>query len=542
MKPSSKVPGRVDGAGLYKELVEAMYAVRRLCPHLPLLGASSVNPRYPLSSDHVEMMNTILNGVGEATRSGTDRSTALQNMPPVRLIAKRLVLCMLSALRETLDLIYLKLKFSLVLRRLKRNPASLLMKTWCFGPESLNSSDDFYYGRLPQLLQQRGVSFLLLCGDALGGNKRTFAQAVLKRTQVRSIPEQLLAPVWAPIVIACKQIVTSWQLYRLLRTPSDGKFAVTCARALVDCLSPSTTKNTMYYYIAKGAVETWRPRAFVTLYEGQSWEVPAWNGAKTALKECLTVGYQHTVVMPYSLSLTWPNKGSWELSTPDLVLYLGERTKRMMKPGHEAHKTEFILFGSFRRSPGSSLESAPRPWRRTVLVLPMGSLPEAKLLFNFVIRVASSLLDHQFIFRCHPLVPFEQVRPWLESSPEECRNIEVSDCKSIEDDFSRSSVVLYRSSSAALYAVLNGIKPVYLDDRNLFDVDVLFELTNWRERVSSVSEMEEVLRRYAATGDPGVSEEWRRAAEFVNGYTTAADDASADRFLRRVMGDGRQTL
>lgn len=531
------VSGEVSGAGLYRELVQVMYALRRLCPHLPLLGASAVNPRYPLPNDHVEMMNAFLNGVGEAPRSGMDRSAALQDMLPLSLIAKRLILCVLSALRDTLDLIYLKLKFGLALRRLKHSPASLIMKTWCFGPESLHGSDDFYYGRLPQILHKRGVSFLFLCGDALGGDKRTFAQAVLKRTQIPSVPEQLLAPVWAPITTACRQIVTSWDLYRLLRNASDGKFIVTCARALVDCISPSTTKNTMYYYIAKAAVETWRPRALVTLYEGQSWEVPAWNGVKAALKECLTVGYQHTVVMPYSLSLTWPNKGSWEFSTPDVVLCLGEKTKSMMKPGHKSHKTEFIVFGSFRRAAGSSLPSVPRPWMRTVLILPMGSLPEAKLLFNFAIQVASVLPDHQFIFRCHPLVPFEQVQPWLELPLGGCQNIEITNSKSIEDDFSRSSVVLYRSSSAALYAVLNGIKPVYFDDRSLFDVDVLFELTHWRERVSSVSEMEQLLRCYSEKGDTSVSEEWRSASDYVNTYTTTVNDTAIDRFLNQVIGD-----
>jgi hypothetical protein len=206
----------------------------------------------------------------------------------------------------------------------------------------------------------------------------------------------------------------------------------------------------------------------------------------------------------------------------------------MLQPGHSA-RSKLIEFGTFRLNTSDSTQATPQPAKATVLVLPEGILRDAKLLFDFAAQVASFMPDHHFIFRCHPVLPFDQVLPHLEVIPEKFHNIEVSLHKAIADDFSRSSVVLYRGSSAVLYAVRNGLKPIYLNVDCHPNVDPLFELTSWRERVSSIDEMECLLRRYAAANSGRVSEEWQNATEYVSAYAMAVDDVSINRFLE-VLG------
>lgn len=167
-----------------------------------------------------------------------------------------------------------------------------------------------------------------------------------------------------------------------------------------------------------------------------------------------------------------------------------------------------------------------------MLVVPeSGIMRESKLLFQFAMRSARALPDHRFIFRCHPIMPFRRLRPHLQGAPEECPNIEVSETASFTDDCSRSSVVLYRASSSVLYAVLHGLKPIYLHDERHQHGDPLFELTSWRERVTSEAELERTLRRYEAATNGGVSDEWRGAAEYVRAYVTPVNDSSLDQFL-----------
>jgi len=299
-----------------------------------------------------------------------------------------------------------------------------------------------------------------------------------------------------------------------------------------DCLSLATAFAGLFFWIGRAVVKTWHPRVLMTLYEGHGWEKCVWWGAKAADPSCQTVGYQHTVVRGHTISLLRPHSDPREHSTPDVVLCLGERTRNMMRSGHLPRKSQLITFGSFRRSPDEAVYAALKPGKRTVLVLPEGLLNEAKLIFDWAMEVAALLLDHRFIFRCHPVLPFEKIRQELRGVPERFSNIEISSYESIEDDFSRSSVVLYRGSSAALYAVLRGLKLIYLHGDGYMDVDPLFELEEgWRERVGSVKELEEALRRYAAASEGSVAEQWRATADYVNSYTVPVDDASMDRFF-----------
>jgi hypothetical protein len=517
----------------YKELTQMMYALRRLCPSLALLGASAVHPRHPLSSDHIELMAAFAKDATGRVVKSSEKSSGRFGVPSLFLVVKKCIWCLLFALHDSLVVLYLKLRFGILARKIKREPVAMVMKTWCFGPESMKSADDFYYGKLPGMLRERGLSCLLLCGDATGGSYKAFSQEVLKRTHVRSMPEWMLMPLWAPLVVAWKQMVTGLVLRRLAQETTDPRFAMLCAYACLDCLGHSAMRNTLYFYIAKIAVKTWNPSVFITLYEGHPWEMLVWHGVKAASKKTVTVGYQHTVIMPHSLSLTWPNHGSWEISAPDVVLCLGTTTKNMMKSGHEPHKTRIVRFGSFRRDSINFSQHPPKAERHTVLVVPEGMIPEAKVLFNFATQVACLLPDHHFIFRCHPMLPFDQVYPHLDRKPMEVFNIEVSD-HPIDYDLARSSVVLYRGSSAVLYAVLKGLKPIYLHDDRYPDVDPLFELIYWRECVSSVSEIKHLLRRYAATSDRSTTRDWREVFTYINDYTMPVDDASIDRFLEAV--------
>ncbi|MDP3722479.1 MAG: hypothetical protein Q8R91_03155 [Candidatus Omnitrophota bacterium] len=503
----------------YAALTELMYEVRRLCPRLPVLGLSTVHPRHAVPPDHLWLMGP----------------APLTLPSPLGLVA-RWVRCVLFAARESLGLLWVKPQVWRDLRRLTREPATVILKTWGFGPEALHRTEDFYYGTLPQQLEARGISCLVLCGDTRERLDTAFAKTLLRRPTIRTVPEQLLVPIWAPLVTAVRQFATAVALRRLAQRAEQPSLARVAAAACLDSLQPITVRNILHFSIARKAVKTWGAKVFVTLYEGQPWEKPAWHGAKAAEATCVTVGYQHTVIMPHSLSLLSPNRNSWERSTPDVVLCLGEIPLQMMASGHQPLGSRLVSFGTFRRSDHHA-PAAPSPQfqRRTVLVVPeTGVIREAKLLFNFAMQAASLATDHRFILRCHPAMPFHRLRPHLAGEPSALPNMEVSDRPSIGEDFARSSVVLYRGSSAVLYAVLHGLKPIYLQDADYPDVDPLFEVTGWRERVDSPEAMSEALQQYLTVDEAQAMQQWRRTVEYVNRYTRAVDAAAIDRFLQAV--------
>lgn len=515
-------------------VAEALYAVRRLCPSLAVLAIPWMHPKLPIHPVQDEIMRTL---AGEGRGCGTVTGRARRATNRLWAAGRPLLWfsrCALHAARQSLKLAGLHWKLRHEIGSIKRQRFDLIAKTWCFGTDRSADDRDFYYGDLQRRLAERGVRMLLLCGDAGSANWRAFARANISTTNLCRLPELCLISLLAPIWMALKQVLASLRLRRIAAVEPDPLVKRVCGLASRDCLAAGTASHGLFFWIGRTAVKTWHPRVFMILYEGYGWEKCAWWGAKVADESCRTVGYQHTVLFRQNISLLRPDLDSHKHSVPDVVLCIGERTKCMMQPGHPPRLSHPITFGSFRRNPDGEVHAAPRPGKRTVLVLPEGMLGEAKLLFDCAMRVSRSLPDHHFIFRCHPVLPFARVRPHLKGVPEEFPNIEISDRALIDDDFARSSVVLYRGSSSVLHAVLHGLKPIYLHSDHHHNVDPLFELVSWRDYVSSANEMELVLRRYAATTEDCASEEWRSAAMYVDGYTMPVDDASIDRFLAAV--------
>ena len=510
----------MDWSLRYAELSEMMLRVCRLCPRLPVLGISTLHPRHAPPPAQLQLLREL--GAQTPPR---------RRVPSLVSLAIRWLRCAVFASQATLGIAALNIRFRSELKRLSREPARVILRTWRFGPPAPEASDDFYYGTLPQQLQDRGVSSVLLCADTRERFDGAFANAVLRHRDIRRVPEQLLIPVWAPLAVAWKQWTTAVALWRLARQADEERFAAVCAAACAGSVQPITLCNTLQFYIARSAVKRWRARVFVTFYEGQPWERAAWHGAKAADPTCVVVGYQHTVLKPFAVSVVSPQRTPWAPAVPDVVLCLGEVTRGMMAEGHAPFGDRLVAFGTCRRTTDDGGPSQPCPDRRTVLVIPEGILSEARCLFDFATKAAAGLRDHRFIFRCHPVLPFAQVRAHLQAAPERLPNIEISEDRSFAEDCARSSVALYRGSSAVLYAVLQGLKPFYVDDDRFPDADPLFALTQWKQPVLSPEGLQDGLRRYASTPPAEALDAWRLATRYVEAYARPVNDESLERFL-----------
>lgn len=515
----------------YSALAELMYEVRRRCPRLEVLAISTLSPRHTPPVDQLELVETLFPN-GPSTTSRAAQRGVLRGTPPSHaVLAWRWVRTLLSAIGEIVGLLGLRIRFRQALRRAGCERASVILKTWSFSPEAVNPQSDFYFGTLPHQLEARGVRCMLLCGDTRERLDPAFARSALGSAEVRTIPETLLIPFLAPLVTVLRQWSAAMALRHLALQHGASPLGMVCAAACRSSVQPITMRNALHFYTARSAVRRWGARVFVTLYEGQPWECAAWQGAKAADAHCVTVGYQHTVVMRHSLSVLAPGRIPGEASAPDVVLCLGELTRDMMARGHEPLGSRLVAFGSFRR-PKRLVVALPQPSRRAILVVPeTGVRREARLLFNFAIEAAALLPEYRFIFRCHPSMPFARLRGYLTSAPEAFPNIEVSEGRTIGDDFARASVVLYRGSSSVLYAVLYGLKPIYLQDAASPDVDPLATLSGWRDRVGSPDEMAQAVQRYHLCEETSWTEAWRAAVQYAEAYTAPVTDASIDQFL-----------
>lgn len=509
-----------------ERLAEALNDVRRRCLDLPVLAVPWMHVKHPI---HPVQQELIEEGcLSQAGMCETDWVRDAGAWRRAGALAGRFGLCLLYAAYLTVRLVQLRCCLRHEITTLKRQRFDLIAKTWRFGVDRTVDGYDFYYGDLQKRLEERGVRMLLLCGDPEGKGWRAFPSPNVSTAVSPQLPELCLVPLFAPFQMAFKQLRASVRLFRIAAMARDPLIRRVTIRASHDSLSRHILPIGFYYWIGMAAVGAWHPKAFVTLYEGHGWEQCVWWGVKTADFTCQTVGYQHTILLRHNLALL-RSKDDSPYSRPDVALCSGLRTLEMLRPSHR--RSTLIPFGTFRHSTEPHSIQTPCPQRRTVLVVPEHFPEEEKLLFNSALQAARLLPQYRFILRCHPVVSFEKIRKYLEHDPEVFPNVEVSLDRSICDDFERSSVILYRGSSSVLYAVLHGLKPVYLHDDGHHEVDSLFELRGWRVRACSIPELEQVLRRYAETDVEAAAEAWQEAVDYVNTYTIPVDRSSVDRFL-----------
>lgn len=510
---------RLEKDAAMERLGAAIREVRQACSELPVLAVHWMHLKQPIHPVQEQLIQQI-------------KTSAVRHEPAWPVLLKlpwRFGVCLAYGLVLFLRLVQMRLRLRGPLAKIRARHFDLVAKSWSVSSSASAAGEDFYYGDLQKKLEARGVKTLMLCGNSRGRDWKSFTLDNASAGPFCRLPEGCLIPLWAPLRLPFLQWKTALRLLRLARTmehPLSRRVALLAAR---DCLNRQNMPQALVHAMGRNVVRTWRPKAFLTLYEGYGWEQCVWAGVKEADPACRTVGFQHTVLFKHNLELLHPLTEKLAHARPDLVLCSGPRTAALLRGSHA--RSQLVSFGTFRPIPGLEDLHSPDPGRRTVLVLPEGYAEECRLLFNSAMRAAQQLPEIQFVFRCHPVLPFEKVRSLLDQDPDRLPNVTVSQRPSITQDFEAASAVLYRGSSSVLYAILYGLKPIYLHQDRSRDVDPLFELTSWKERVCSPEELTEVLRRVHAAGSEPAGPGWLEAFSYVRGYVQPAAEDSVDRLI-----------
>lgn len=441
----------------------------------------------------------------------------------------------IKGFQTAFKVVWLRLQCRDALAVLKNQSFDVVAKTWVFGGRREAQDNDFYYGDLQTRLADNNIAMLLLCGNVSGRNWRDYVLSHTRTSLLSRLPELCFVPFGRVFQIVFKQAAASFVLWFHFRKEQDPLLKRVLAKAAVDVLRAQTLSNSLYYWMGREAVKIWKPRVFLTFYEGYAWEKCLWLGVREEKESCKIAGYQHTVIMKHAYEQLAPLLGPNEKTIPDIVLCSGLESLQMMESGQQGVHTRFVPFGSFRFSSHFSDNPLPVPSRRAVLIIPEGNMFEATLLFDFAIKLSALLPQYRLIFRSHPLLPFDRVRPRLSLDGGLPPNVEISNRKDIHDDFSRASAVLYRGSSAVMYAILKGLKPFYLQREGEAVIDPLFKLKNWREPVDSLETFVNRLQAFETTPFERLQVSFQSAAKYVRQYIMPVDQEAVGRFVKNLL-------
>ena len=402
---------------------------------------------------------------------------------------------------------------------------SHLLKT-----DQLRQSEDFYFGALQRQLQEQGVTSLLVLISHLGRTTWTAPPGALPRTI-------LAGPVSPPTEMGIwRQCANASRALRREAASSrnliDRNLATLASK---QALSGATADNLRMHASVARICQAVNAKIVITTYEGTLAERLIWHAARTARRRPLCVGYQHALILQRAHAIRRPVAAPGLHCDPDVILTLGEIPHATLAGSPELRSLRLIEYGSHRRA---SLPPLPRlqDRPRQCLVLPDADAHECALLFDFTLASARQSPTTTFSLRPHPMVDLQALlrrQPALQHLP---GNVSLSVDKPLVQDFAQARYCLYRGSSAALHAVLAGIKPYYLAQPGELPFDCLSGLTEWRETVTSPEDLTRRMNVADQFTDPAAA---AHAANFCERYVAPLRPAAINELLA-IAGEVRQ--
>jgi hypothetical protein len=343
---------------------------------------------------------------------------------------------------------------------------------------ALTRADDFYFGPLQRMFNERGAPAWVAMVDHTGEQAPTRASALHDLPAARSL---------LPCRVTLGTELTSWRrclsarrtLLSSAGTTRDPLEHQLATRAAQQLLSGAALANLRLHDAVFQLCRRLRPRIVITTYEGDASERMIWHAARSG-GVAVCVGYQHTMLLPRAHAIRRAVSAPGIACDPDVILTLSETTRAALAESKELGPVSLITYGSHRR-PQLVTPQVSRQREARCLVLPDAHASERATLFEFALNCAIEMPEITFVLRPHPSSAVASALP-LRDLP---RNVEISRAVSFETECLRARFCLYRGSSAAMYAVLAGVKPFYVSRAGELPFDPLSGLTVWRETVTS---------------------------------------------------------
>ena len=353
--------------------------------------------------------------------------------------------------------------------------------------------DDFYYGSTAQELADRGFSS---------------TTALINYAKVKpsiSVTKKGGTVIQRLVLATTLEFVEEWSLYRSAAAEAKrlkkrlGKHLKVLSRrvierAAVEAVSGGTVSALRLGEQVKALITRLQPSAIVVTYEGHSWERVAFASARSVSPRIHCIGYQHAALFKHQYAA---QRKLTSIYAPDTILTSGKLSEMQLKSSRQLDGIKIVTAGSCRsyvRQPrippslGSTIEN------RTCLVLPEGIASECNLLFGYALMCAQSIPNLQFIWRLHPNMRFKDLMDANPKFRELPSNIKLSTLTLLED-IERSQWVLYRGSTAIIQAIMSGLLPIYLHERDEIQIDPLHEVTELRMHVSTFEDFNSFVKK-----------------------------------------------
>ncbi len=232
-------------------------------------------------------------------------------------------------------------------------------------------------------------------------------------------------------------------------------------------------------------VSIYNPKIIILPFENHAWERFLIYKLKKCNTKVITAGYQFSTFSQNQFSKYSVLKKNFN---PDLMLSSGLSTYKYLNKIYKK-KIKVFNFGSYRNLQKKIYKKNFNNFN--FLMVPEAPLSEVNTFLRDGIDLAKMYPKYNFILRLHPMSKSKKLISDINYKMKNYKNIKLSK-QSVEDDFSRCSYILYRSSSLAVAASAKGLFPIYIDNNSL-NIDPFFEI-NKKLSIKSPKQLKSVLK------------------------------------------------
>lgn len=354
----------------------------------------------------------------------------------------------------------------------KKEPdeVDILFVSHILNKSNFGKNDDFYFANTPSKIQEEGKKVAIVCLNhtnidskklSLEWNENSLERIILTNSIIYS----------EEVEIRNRLVRESERLKNSEKGKINSNSRKIFLQASVEALSPSSQKNLRLQSQIENIVTLYNPKVLVVTFEGHAWERVAFAAARTVNKNIKCVGFHHSAIFKHQHSIRRRLNKNYD---PNYILTAGEIGKSLLIKNNNFYNIQFEILGS-NRGFHNNYNNKEKKIINSCLVLPEGYISECNLLFGFSLECAKQNPSISFIWRLHPSVSFDKLLMQNKLFKRLPNNIILSDM-SLEKDIERTSLALYRGSTAILQAIGSGLLPIYLKLEEEMSINPLYEI------------------------------------------------------------------
>lgn len=357
-----------------------------------------------------------------------------------------------------------------------------------FKQDQIEEKDDFYFGKMPYLLNNRDFTTQIIFQNHLRIPtfflkkkliKKSKGQKTLLEEPSFSIYVKSLIELFKAHLQIKNQITKHSEFFvkRVLKEASIRTFSIDFYKAII------------FNHQIKKILEQKNPKIIITTLEGHPREKMLFFHARELDRKTLCIGYQHTILFPKQNSIFHYANDNF---MPNMIFTPGKINKEvMLRKLPLDKKIEIINIGSHRIFQHEN-SNASENQNKNCLVLPDGNLEDLKIFSQFISKINDN--DLNFIIRLHPAFSLLELQKKYKLFLNYSKNISFSTERDINKDFKKSSWAVYRGSGSIIYAIQNGLRPIYLKPLNeSLPIDPLSKISKGKKIVSTYLELKNII-------------------------------------------------